>query len=196
VLLDAATRAGIANGTIRAVYRRWKTPRVAAGSTFKTAIGVVAMDAIEAAALAKISERDARDAGFASRDALLAQLDRHREGRLYRIALRLAGPDPRLALRAQSRLSKDDVADLSARIAKFGASSASGPWAIAVLELIDRKPAVRAGDLAVELGMERLRFKQRVRQLKELGLTESLDVGYRLSPRGRALLRQLSRSAR
>lgn len=29
-----------------------------------------------------------------------------------------------------------------------------------------------------------------VRQLKELGLTESLEVGYRLSPRGRALLRQ------
>jgi hypothetical protein len=28
----------------------------------------------------------------------------------------------------------------------------------------------------------------RVRQLKELGLTESLEVGYRLSPRGRAVL--------
>jgi ribosomal protein S19E (S16A) len=27
-----------------------------------------------------------------------------------------------------------------------------------------------------------------VRKLKELGLTESLDVGYRLSPRGRAFL--------
>jgi ribosomal protein S19E (S16A) len=41
--------------------------------------------------------------------------------------------------------------------------------------------------------METLRFKARVRQLKELGLTESLDVGYRLSPRGRALLRRLGR---
>jgi hypothetical protein len=30
-----------------------------------------------------------------------------------------------------------------------------------------------------------------VRKLKELGLTESLLVGYRLSPRGRALLDQL-----
>jgi ribosomal protein S19E (S16A) len=39
--------------------------------------------------------------------------------------------------------------------------------------------------------MEKLRFKARVRQLKELGLTESLEVGYRLSPRGRALLRRL-----
>jgi transposase len=35
---------------------------------------------------------------------------------------------------------------------------------------------------------ERHPFKADVRKLKELGLTESLEVGYRLSPRGRALL--------
>jgi hypothetical protein len=34
-------------------------------------------------------------------------------------------------------------------------------------------------------------FKRRVRQLKELGLTESLEVGYRLSPRGRTVLARL-----
>ena len=37
-------------------------------------------------------------------------------------------------------------------------------------------------------GRERHPFKTDVRKLKELGLTESLEVGYRLSPRGRALL--------
>jgi ribosomal protein S19E (S16A) len=31
-------------------------------------------------------------------------------------------------------------------------------------------------------------FKLRVRRLKELGLTESLPKGYRVSPRGRAFL--------
>ena len=31
-------------------------------------------------------------------------------------------------------------------------------------------------------------FKRDVRKLKALGLTESLEVGYRLSPRGRAWL--------
>jgi len=36
--------------------------------------------------------------------------------------------------------------------------------------------------------MERDPFKIRVRRLKELGLTESLEVGYRVSPRGRAYL--------
>ena len=41
--------------------------------------------------------------------------------------------------------------------------------------------------------MERLRFKERVRRLKALGLTESLEVGYRLSPRGQAFLDELRR---
>jgi len=36
--------------------------------------------------------------------------------------------------------------------------------------------------------MARLPFKANVRKLKALGLTESLEVGYRLSPRGEALL--------
>jgi hypothetical protein len=47
---------------------------------------------------------------------------------------------------------------------------------------------VRAADLAAAMGRERQPFKADVRKRKELGLTESLEVGYRLSPRGRALL--------
>jgi hypothetical protein len=38
------------------------------------------------------------------------------------------------------------------------------------------------------MGMDQLSFKVRVRKLKGLGLTESLEIGYRLSPRGVALL--------
>ena len=47
---------------------------------------------------------------------------------------------------------------------------------------------MRAGDLADEVGRERLPFKADVRKLKNLGLTISLGVGYRLSPRGEAYL--------
>ena len=57
-----------------------------------------------------------------------------------------------------------------------------------MLRLIADRPGVRAGDLAAESGRERLEFKADVRKLKALGLTESLEVGYRLSPRGRAYL--------
>jgi hypothetical protein len=41
--------------------------------------------------------------------------------------------------------------------------------------------------------MERKDFKARVRKLKMLGLTESLAIGYRLSPRGVAVLEALER---
>ncbi len=63
------------------------------------------------------------------------------------------------------------------------------PWALDYLRAIAEQPGVRAADLAEAFGVEKRIFKPRVRQLKELGLTESLAVGYRLSPRGEKLLR-------
>jgi hypothetical protein len=48
--------------------------------------------------------------------------------------------------------------------------------------------------IIARLGRERLPFKADVRKLKALGLTISLDVGYRLSPRGEAVLRRLERA--
>ena len=57
------------------------------------------------------------------------------------------------------------------------------------MELIAARPATRAADLVADAGYTDLAsFKRDVRRLKELGLTESLEVGYRLSPRGRAFL--------
>jgi Mn-dependent DtxR family transcriptional regulator len=85
-------------------------------------------------------------------------------------------------LRERAELSEAELEDITARLARMG------PWARTTLELIAAKPETRAGDLAEELGEERLPFKANVRKLKELGLTESLEVGYRLSPRGRAYL--------
>ena len=67
---------------------------------------------------------------------------------------------------------------------------AHGPWTIATLQLIGRRPRVRAPDLAAELGRERDPFKIDVRKLKNLGLTISHDVGYELSPRGIAYLKR------
>ena len=81
-----------------------------------------------------------------------------------------------------------DDEEIDRRLDRLDAASPTGAWTRATLGLIARKPAVRAGDLAAELGRERLPFKADVRKLKRLGLTESLDVGYRLSPRGRAYL--------
>jgi hypothetical protein len=50
---------------------------------------------------------------------------------------------------------------------------------------------VPAADLAETLGRQRMPFKLDVRKLKELGLTESLRPGYRLSPRGESVLARM-----
>lgn len=56
-----------------------------------------------------------------------------------------------------------------------------------------KRPTVRAGGCGPRsASMATQPFKARVRRLKELGLTESLEVGYRLSPRGRAYFSALA----
>ena len=57
-----------------------------------------------------------------------------------------------------------------------------------MLKLIKKQPETLASKLAEAAGFEKQWFKSNVRKLKELGLTESLAVGYCLSPRGSAFL--------
>ena len=54
-----------------------------------------------------------------------------------------------------------------------------------------REAGERAAALAEVVGVDKAAFKVNVRKLKSLGLTESLRVGYRLSPRGEAVLGRL-----
>lgn len=186
VLIPRATLDAIVAGKVTLAFRRWQRPTVKAGGTLRTAVGVLAIAAVDTVTPRAISERDARAAGAASKVALLAALA-GREGTLYRIRLRHLGADPRIALRKTRATGRARDA-LEAKLAGLDARSAHGPWTRTVLRLIAERPAVRAPDLAASLGRETLPFKADVRKLKNLGLTESLDVGYRLSPRGRALL--------
>jgi hypothetical protein len=81
------------------------------------------------------------------------------------------------------------------RLVRLDAAS-SAPWTTAYLQLIGDRPGIVSRALARQVGAEVPPFKRRVRQLKELGLTESLEVGYRLSPRGRAVLDRLVHNPR
>ena len=195
MLLKRQTLEGIAEGRITLAFRRWKRPTVRAGGELRTSIGVLAIDAVDAIGEADITESDADSAGHPSRAALIAELNRRSGGSLYRVALHLAGDDPRAALREQGALDDEDVAAIGARLARFDRASRHGPWTETVLRLIEASPGVRAPDLAASLGRETQPFKRDVRKLKELGLTESLKVGYRLSPRGRAWLATLDRDS-
>ena len=181
----------IAAGKIDLAFRRWKRPRVRPGSRLRTAVGVLEVDAVDVVADGALSERDARRAGFSSRAALLRALE-GRDGDVYRVRLHLAGPDPRVALRDRSRLTADDLAEVGRRLDRLDAASPRGPWTKAVMTLVRDHPGTRAADLAEQMGREKQAFKLDVRKLKELGLTESLEVGYQLSPRGRAVLRRLA----
>jgi hypothetical protein len=171
----------IGAGEVTLAFRRWRRPTVKAGGTLRTRVGVLAIDSVELVDEQDVTDADVRRAGAEDREALLEG-----EGPLYRIELRLAGPDPRIALRERSEITPQERAEIDARLARLDAASRHGPWTAAVLRLIADRPATRAPDLAASLGRETAPFKADVRKLKELGLTESLVVGYRLSPRGRA----------
>jgi biotin operon repressor len=111
---------------------------------------------------------------------------------VYRIRLRrIDGPDPRDELARAAGLTDADVAAITARLAGMDRSSSRGPWTGAVLALIAGRPGIVSAVLAEAMGWERQDFKLHVRRLKELGLTLSLDVGYRLSPRGESYLNHL-----
>ncbi|MEC8251629.1 MAG: hypothetical protein VX044_00335, partial [Planctomycetota bacterium] len=152
-------------------------------------IGQLAIEAVDAVDVAGITNADARRAGYPDADVLRAELAT-RDGSVYRVRLSLRGKDPRAALRARVPVD-DELAELTAKVTAFDQRSKSGPWAVDALRAIAARPAVRAGDLADAAGMVRKDFKARVRKLKALGLTESLAVGYRLSPRGAAVLAAL-----
>lgn len=192
MLLKTAIVAGIRDGRIKLAFRRWPRARVKVGSEIRTALGVVGITAIDAVAMTAISEVDALKAGYETRAALLGDLKRFGSGQIYRIGLKFAGADPRLALREKALIA-DDADNVAVRLARLDKASKDGPWTRSVLSLIEQKPALRAADLAAGLGWETHYFKIRVRKLKELGLTESLETGYRISPRGAAYLKAAPR---
>ena len=173
---------GLADGTITIAFRRWKRPTVKAAGTLQSPGGLLAIDEVAVIEPDEITDEEARAAGYSSRQEALAGV--RPDGDLYRVRFHRIGDDPRAALRRRDDLGEDDVAELLGALNRLA-------WAIPTLRLIAQRPGTVSTDLAASLGLERHRFKQRVRRLKTLGLTESLEVGYRLSPRGQAFLARI-----
>lgn len=178
------------DGSATLAFRRWRKPTVRAGGRLTTELGVLAIDAVERVDDDALTEDSARQAGFESLAELQALL--RPDGDLYRIRLHYAGPDPRISLRDSAEL---DAADLQGVVERLESMDRHKAWVQPTLELIERNPGRRAPDLAIELGRETQQFKANVRRLKALGLTESLEVGYRLSPRGMVVLAALKQRA-
>lgn len=178
MLVPNRMHAGLRDGTITLTFRNWKRLQAKVGGRHRTGGGDLVVESIEQVAALAIADDEAVRAGFADAVALRREMRFPDDAVVYRIAFR----------REESTAPR--VPDLSDEVlvARLARLDAGGAWTRATLELIGTKPGVRAGDLATELGRERLPFKADVRKLKRLGLTESLEIGYRLSPRGRAFL--------
>jgi hypothetical protein len=189
VLFEQRLKDGLHDGSITVAFRRWQRVQVVAGHHYRTGRDMVAVDAIDEVRPADISQQDAEAAGYRDVAALTADLRGDPAVPLYRIRFKLlTGPDPRDTLATAAELTDADIAAIGKRLASMDAASKTGPWTRTFLELIGQRPAVVSTLLAESVGWHRPEFKLHVRRLKELGLTISLDVGYRLSPRGQAYL--------
>mgnify|MGYP001556486677 CR=1 FL=1 len=198
LLFKKPFHAGLVDGSVRLTFRRWDKPHVRAGGRYRChPIGVLEVDDVRLVRVGDIPERDATLAGFANRTALVDYLrsgpkadDLTDATEVYRVELHHGGDGDRVEIALDDKLGADDVAAISAKLVRMDGKE---PWTRETLRLIAKHPRVAASKLAARLGRETLPFKVDVRKLKKLGLTQSFEVGYELSPRGRAYLAQRKR---
>lgn len=176
----------IKNGEVDLAFRRWDRPRVKVGTRLRTRVGVVEVTSVEQVAVSRITATQARRSG-ATLAELRTLLEAKADRPVWQVGVRYGGEDPRAELRNQVP-DAEEIGRIRARLDRLDAASPIGPWTRATLALIDELPTVRAPELAERVGRDTPSFKKDVRKLKELGLTESLDIGYRISPRGAALI--------
>ena len=192
LLFQKRFHAGLVDGSVTVTFRQWDKPHVRVGGRYRVhPIGVVEVDAVRRMTLRDITEGDARAGGFASKAELVeymrpvAKRPLRPTSAVFRVELHHGGDGDRVEGALDDALSANDLAELDRRIARLDAKQ---PWTKKVLKLIDKHPRVAASKLAKKLGRETLPFKVDVRKLKKLGLTQSFEVGYEVSPRGRAWL--------
>jgi hypothetical protein len=184
MLFSADAWPGIADGSITVTFRSWTRPNAKVGGHYRIAGMLIQATDVRKVDVSDITPEDVRRAGATSREALLARLGS--TDSVWRVDFVYLGPDDRLARR------NDTSADeLTAVISRLSRLDRNGAWTHKTLRLIERYPGIVSTTLATHLDQDRPTFKVNVRKLKELGLTESLEVGYRLSPRGEAVLRAL-----
>lgn len=99
------------------------------------------------------------------------------------------GPADWAGLAEKSQLTAANVTAINKRLDKLDETSGVGPWTRRTLQLISEQPGVVSTVLARQMDLDRYAFKALVYKLKGLGLTYSLEVGYSISPRGRAYLK-------
>ena len=184
----------IVDGSVTVTFRRWRRRQVVAGHRYRTGHRIVGrqmieVDSVEVIDPATITDADARRSGYPDASTVRDELRGDDDLPVYRLEFhRVDDPDPRSVLAASADLSPADRAELDRRLDRLDRAAVHGPWTRVTLAVIAGQPGRRAADLAAWFGRETQPFKTDVRKLKNLGLTESLEVGYRLSARGETYL--------
>ena len=164
-------------GDVTLTFRNWKRPHAKVGGVYRLRpTGAVEVTGLANVRLSEVSRDDAVRAGFPSVDAMVAFLGLPRTAEVTCVEFALTEDSPKTA-------PKLTVEEVVKRLEATDRRSAA-PWTARVLALIEAHPAIRAGDLAPLTGWDTPKFKANVRKLKALGLTRSLEVGYRLTDLG------------
>ena len=178
MLFTARNSAAIRAGAVTVSYRNWRRPQAKLGGIYRLRPeGAVRVTDMRTVCLDEIDAADAARAGFASVDALAAFLKLPLGATVTKVEFELVRDELRAA---PPTLSVEEALE---RLYAMDRRSAK-PWAVGAVLLIQANPATRAADLAPALGFETAKFKANIRKLKALGLTRSLETGYRLTDVG------------
>jgi hypothetical protein len=184
---------GIRSGEIRCTVRIWQRPHAKVGGRYTLGGGgAIVVDKIQEVSVDDITSALAQRCGFPSLVDLLRTAKHGAGERVFVIEFHYdSGPRTRSKLKTGA-VSSEELALLVQRLDAMDRRSHVGAWTLATLRAIEARPGVLAATLARSLGRPRDEFKRDVRKLKHLGLTFSLEIGYRLTPKGEALLASLT----
>jgi hypothetical protein len=161
---------------------------VKVGGRYALGGGAIVVDRMSEVRLDDITTTLARRCGFASLVDLVKTAKHGAGERVFIIDFHYDGNAGARAKRETQAVSPAKLAKLVERLDAMDRRAKSGAWTLATLRAIEAHPGVLAAKLARSLDRPRDDFKRDVRKLNNLGLAFSLEIGYRLTPKGEALL--------
>ena len=178
----------IARGQLTLTFRNWQRPQVKVGGQYNIPPhGAIEVTSLSQLPFSDVTSKQAQAAGFSSCADLQKTLGVSLSSLVWRVEFEYLGSNA-VNQAPTDVLSADELAACAQKLAGYDKSYR---WTQLTLQLIDQTPGTRAADLAHQVGLDVVVFKRNVRKLKALGLTESLEVGYRLTARGQQILKNV-----
>lgn len=182
---------GIKSGTVHLAFRKWEKAAIKKGTLMKTAVGLVEIVEVTTIDENKITDNDAKNAGFLNRELLFKSLRQNDKANIYRIEVQYHSEDPRIELREQA-LTEERFIEIQDKLIRLDKFSKQGNWTEVILLTIKSNPHFHASGISKLTGYEKEWLKLNIRKLKNLGLTISHTVGYELSPLGSEFIEKLA----